>query len=343
MQIMKFLTLFTTTLLMFSINVSAVKYKAITLEDFFGDEVNRSGQIVIVQGPLVNYKEEEDPFSDAKTVSSLVLQKSNQKITIILKEEIPIEKFEIGKIINIRFNVGAMMPNYHIGSKGELIEGPVELVKSKSKVTVKTEYSIDEYFDANIKIGGRKVKLHGVISDFGKSGADEVRIEFNSKKGNIQAYVDAQIWKSSEKMKSLFKKIKLGDEIGVIGSFMVEPTVFNVDDIYSPTGVSKKTKKIGSDYITIKKYFSDNKKYGNKLIKLYGPINKFSKTGSNEVLIEFSDKGEINAYIDQTIWKKSNKMKTLFKKMKSGTNIGIIGSFEMEGPLYIFTVKDLFE
>ena len=53
---------------MFSINVFAVKYKAITLEDFFGDEVNRSGQIVIVQGPLVNYKEEEDPFSDAKTV-----------------------------------------------------------------------------------------------------------------------------------------------------------------------------------------------------------------------------------------------------------------------------------
>jgi len=339
---LKLVTTITMVLLIFTLNVYAKKYKAITMEDFFGDEVNRSGQIVIVQGQVVNFKEEEDPFSDAKTVSSLILQKSNQKITVILKDEIPSEKLEIGQIINIRFHVGAMTPNYHIGSKGELIEGPVEIVRSKTKVSVKNEYSIDEYFDANIRIGSRKVKLYGIISDFSKTGANEIRIEFNSGKGNIQAFIDGNIWQSSDKIKSLFKQIKVGDRIGVIGSFMMEPSIFNVDDIYSPAGANK-TKTTSNDYITIDQYFSDNKKYGNKLIKLYGSINKFSKTGANEVLIEFSDKDTINAYIDQTVWKKSKKMKTIFKKMKSGSNIGIIGYFEMEGPMYIFTVKDLFE
>jgi len=321
----------------------ANKYKAITINDFFEDSVNRTGQIAIVQGQLVNIKEEEDPFSDAKAVSSLVLQKGNRKITIILKDEIPSKKFEVGKIINMRFHVGAMTPDFHIGSKGELIEGPVELVKSKSKVKFKDEYSIDEYYNANIKLGSRKVKLYGVISDFGKTGANEVRIQLNSEKGNIDAFIDGNIWKSSEKMKSLFKKIKVGDEIGVIGSFMMEPSIFNANDIYFPKQVGKKTKSKDGDYITINKYFSENKKYGNKLIKLYGPINKFSKTGANEVLIEFSDKTSINAYIDQTIWKKSDKLKKIFKKMKPGTNIGVIGSFMMEGPMYIFTVTDLFE
>ena len=111
-------------------------------------------------------------------------------------------------------------------------------------------------------------------------------------------------------------------------------------DVNVATWSSKENPKL-EDLITVEDYFDNNLRFGNKRVTLEGTVEKFSKTGAQEVLIEFIvGSNSVEVFIDQSIWKKK-EVKDVLKTLKEGDRVQVRGSFMMEGGMTIFTGETL--
>jgi lysyl-tRNA synthetase class II len=212
--------------------------KAISIEQFFADGKDRTGKIVYVNGPVIKLSYDEDPFSDKKEISSLMLQKENWKVSIILNKNLPSGTLKEGSNATVKFTTRPIVNSFTL-VKGEVVHGNVKIVKwsSKEKPKLEDSVTIENYFSKKLRFGNKRVTLEGTVVEFSKAGSGEVRIELSGLDNNsIQVYIDQRVWKKKE-IKDILKTLKEGDRVNIRGTFMVEGGTMAV---FTGTTLSKK-------------------------------------------------------------------------------------------------------
>jgi hypothetical protein len=196
--------------------------KAISIEQFFGDGKDRTGEIVYVNGPVIELTYNEDPFSDKKEISALMLQKRNWKIMVILNKNLPLGTLKEGSNATVKFTTASMMNSYTF-VRGEVVHGNVKIVKwsSKEKPKLEDSVTIENYFSKKIRFGNKRVTLEGTVVEFSKAGSDGVSIKLSGSDNNSVLVFIEQLWKKKE-IKDILKTLKEGDRVSIRGTFFQE-------------------------------------------------------------------------------------------------------------------------
>jgi hypothetical protein len=141
-------------------------------------------------------------------------------------------------------------------------------------------------------------------------------------------------------------ELSIGDTISIkfalntiVGSFANGSNGVIFNDIQKIRQYSQGVILPNGDIISVERYFEKNTRLGRKLIKLEGVVRTFEKSGY-DVRIDIGTNKVVQAYLSKRIWSKEN-IKAILKSLKSFDKIIIEGSFDMEGPIYIFTALNI--
>jgi len=199
--------------------------EAISIGQYFDDGKDRSGTIVYVNGPVVELTFEEDPFSETKEISTLMMRKGEREILVLFETNLPPDIMTVGTNATIKFKAGAIFNNYEM-VWGELILGNVDVFEwsSSEKPALSDFISVEDYFANNLRYGDKRVTLEGTVYTFGKAGDGSIFLDFNTDGGDVNIFISSRYW-DNEETRVILKSLKEGDRIEVKGSFDMEGTM----------------------------------------------------------------------------------------------------------------------
>jgi len=202
--------------------VFSADINAISIEQYFDDGKDRAGTIIYVNGPVGELTLEEDPFSDKKEISALIIKKASRSIHAILNKNLPSETVKLGDQVTVKFKSGPIMNNFTL-VRGKLIKGDVKVAKwsSKSKPKLRDVITVEDYFSKKLRVGNKRITFEGTVYKFSKAGSGEVLIVLVSDSNEANVYISPRYWKKKE-IKDVLKTLKEGDRVQVKGSFTME-------------------------------------------------------------------------------------------------------------------------
>ena len=182
--------------------------EAISIEQFFDDGKDRSGNVVYVNGPVGDLTIDEDPFSDKKEISGFTIKKGTRIISIILKKNLPSGIIKLGDQVTVKFKSGPMLNTFTM-AKGEIIKEGVEVSKwsSKSKPKMKNLITAEEYFKKKLRVGKKRITFEGKVYRFVKAIGGDVRIDLVSDGNMANVFISPRYWKKKE-IRDVLKTLK---------------------------------------------------------------------------------------------------------------------------------------
>ena len=194
--------------------------KAISIEQYFTDGINRTGEIVYVNGTIAEIEYKEDPFADERTIASFKLRDGNRTIAIILNISLPSGTLTRGSKVTVKFESGTIVESF-TSSRGDIVNGDVEVAvfSEEEKKKLINFSTLEDYISKDLKFGDRTITLEGTVDSF--APGDEVRIDLVAEGGTVNVFLDWRVWKK-KKVKDVLKTLKKGDRVQVQGHFMME-------------------------------------------------------------------------------------------------------------------------